>query len=644
ALELRDRVSARMGGAIVPTVATFHSFAYALLRRTDDPEDYLDPPRLMSGAEEDVRIRTLLLGAVEDGAVDWPADLMGALPTLGLANEVRAVLSRARDLGLEDEALQRIGLASGRPAWAAIGQLARQEQQVMALENVMDYSELMWRAVLRAQEPPVQAILHRQYRAVFVDEYQDTDPLQVDLLKALVGPECAIVAVGDPDQAIYAFRGADVRGLEDFRTDFPAPGGGSAPVAVLRTCRRYGPVVRLAAAAVIARNRVVRGIPPEHVAAHRAPTCTETQPDDVDVRAYDDEGSLAAYVADAIRRAHVNDKVPWEQMAVLVRTGLQIPRVQRALQLAGVPVVVAADEIPLRAEAAVAVLLSALRIAIAPDRATSADVEDLLTGPLCGLGGTDLRRVGRALRAAAHSPGEATPNSTDLLRDVVIGGVTEGVAEYPLPPSDPAMAAVRAAAALLRSVRDEVRTGATPQEALWTLWTGGRAPHGWPERLRAEAIAGSRSAHHDLDAVMALFEAAERFTGRYPGFAGSQQFIDALAAQQIPAEQVSDRGVQEHAVRILTAHRAKGLEWDEVWVVGAQEGVWPDLRERGSTLRAAELGADGLVPGTNAAQLLAEERRLFYVACTRARHRLHVAVISSSGDEREQPSRFVDDL
>ena len=86
-----------------------------ILRRTATPEEYLHPPRLMSGAEEDVRIRELLRGAVADGSIDWPEDLIGALPTLGLANEVRAVLARARELGLEGGDLARRAMAEGGP-------------------------------------------------------------------------------------------------------------------------------------------------------------------------------------------------------------------------------------------------------------------------------------------------------------------------------------------------------------------------------------------------------------------------------------------------------------------------------------------------------------------------------------------------
>ncbi len=648
AVELRDRVTARLGGGIVPTVATFHSFAYSLLRRTDSREDYLDPPRLMSGAEEDVRIRELLRGAVADGSIDWPDDLVGALPTLGLANEVRAVLTRAREVGLEDGDLRRIGAASGRPAWVAVGQLARQEQEVMVLENVMDYGELLYRALVRAHEPAVAEILHRQYRAIYVDEYQDTDPLQVALLKALVGPETALVAVGDPDQAIYGFRGADVGGLLRFPDTFRTAAGDLAPVVVLGRTRRFGPAIRAVATAAIG-TRIPKGLTVAQARAHREPACeppTSPEDDVVTVVRYDDRGAQAAHVAREIRLAHVERQVPWAQLAVLVRSGHQIPAVQRALHAAGVPVVVAADEIPLRSEPAVAALLAALTMAAHPGSASPADVLDVLSGPLVGLTAGDVRRLGRALRTQQHRDGYASPPSDLLLHDLVLGPLLgqpdDSLAA--LPPDDPAVVSISRLRGLLAQVHAQVVAGAAPEEVLWTLWSGGSTPHGWPNRLRTAALHGSLSAGHDLDAVMALFDAAERLVGRYPGFLGIRTFIDSLADQQIPAEAVADRGTRADAVRVLTAHRAKGLEWDEVWVLGTEEGVWPDLRARGSTLRAEELTRTGIGSGPRPADLLEEERRLFYVACTRARRQLHLSAIDERDQGGERPSRFLDDI
>lgn len=649
ALELRDRVAARLGGGVVPTVATFHSFAYGLLRRTDSPDEDLGPPRLMSGAEEDVRIRELLRGAVADGTVDWPEDLAGALPTLGLANEVRAVLARARELGLQEGDLRRIGLASGRPSWAAVGQLARQEQEVMLLENVIDYSELLFRALLRASEPAVASLLHRQYRAIYVDEYQDTDPLQVALLRSLVGSETSIVAVGDPDQAIYGFRGADVKGLLRFPERFPTRSGEHAPVVVLGRTRRFGPRIRAAATAILG-SRIPPGLSAEQARAHRNPECEpRADADVVSIVTYDSAGAQAAHVARQVRLAHVDRKVPWSQMAILVRSGQQIPMIHRTLLAAAVPSVVAADEIPLRSEPAVATLLAALSVAAGPAVVGAPSVLDLLTGPLVGLSVGDVRRLGRALRAQWHEAGQSSPPSERLIRDLVLGSPARPLEPDPgsasvLGSDDPVLVAVDRLRRLLAHVHEQIVAGASPQEVLWALWTGGPVPHGWPNRLRSAALRGSRSADHDLDAVMALFDAAERLSGRYPGFLGVRMFVDSLADQQIPAEAVADRGTRADAVRVLTAHRAKGLEWDEVWVLGLQEGVWPDLRARGSTLRAEELTREGIGSGPRPADLLEEERRLFYVACTRARHAVHLTAVDACDQGGDRPSRFVEDL
>ena len=159
-------------------------------------------------------------------------------------------------------------------------------------------------------------------------------------------------------------------------------------------------------------------------------------------------------------------------------------------------------------------------------------------------------------------------------------------------------------------------------------------------RLRPGRPVGRQRAEHDpaadrdLDAVLALFEAAARFTDDLPP--GSPRlFLDSLAGQEIAGDTLAEQAVREDCVRVLTAHRSKGLEWDVVVVAGVQEEVWPDLRLRGSLLGADELaeaarpahGLDGGLPrraasaraadvaaAALAARLLAEERRLFYVA------------------------------
>ncbi|MCE3553975.1 PD-(D/E)XK nuclease family protein [Pseudonocardia sp. RS11V-5] len=157
------------------------------------------------------------------------------------------------------------------------------------------------------------------------------------------------------------------------------------------------------------------------------------------------------------------------------------------------------------------------------------------------------------------------------------------------------------------------------------------------------------AADRDLDAVLALFDAAARYTDRLPG-ADVAGFAEYLGDQHLPGDTQTTGAPREAAVALLTAHAARGREWEVVAVPGVQEGSWPDLRLRGSLLGNERLvdvvagiaeptGAEAAV--SRVAPLLAEERRLFYVACTRARRTLLVSAVHA---EDEQPSRFLDEL
>ena len=125
---------------------------------------------------------------------------------------------------------------------------------------------------------------------------------------------------------------------------------------------------------------------------------------------------------------------------------------------------------------------------------------------------------------------------------------------------------------------------------------------------------------------------------------GIANFLATLVAQQIPGDTLAERGVRGAAVRLLTAHRAKGLEWRLVVVAHVQQDGWPDLRRRTSLLQADRIGPTAWCPAVSTRELLTEERRLFYVACTRARQRLVVTAVESADDDGEQPSRFLAEL
>ncbi|HVT66810.1 MAG TPA: ATP-dependent DNA helicase [Trebonia sp.] len=640
--ELRDRITARLGRTTSePLALTFHSYAYALVRR----EFVLagdQPPRLLSAPEQLLEIRRMLRGEVTDGAKNWPERLRPALATRGFAEELRDVLMRAAERGLDGKALRQLGRRSGRDDWVAAGAFLDRYSARFDLAPVpaYDYAEIVRLAASLLTRQDTRQRERDRYDAVFVDEYQDCDPAQEALLRALAGDGRDLVAVGDPDQSIYAFRGADVRVLTGFPDRFRGRDGAAAPVVALRTCRRSGPVL------LAASRRVARRLPATvaasesggDIAAHRRLAPLAGIPaGQVRICVADTQAQEASVVADTLRRAHLADGVPWGRMAVLVRSAQrQVPALRRALSAAGVPVTVAGDELPLPDEPGVRPLLLLLRCAVQPERLDEETAAELLTGPLGQTDSLGLRKLKRAL-----------------------GGVPLGEVLADLRPlravSDRVAAPAWRVASLLTAAGQQLDAGRSVEDVLWAVWRESGLAAQWEER----AAAHDSVADHDLDAVLALFEAAARFSDALPpGRAGhARLFLDSLTGQEIAGDTLAEHAVREDCVRVLTAHRAKGLEWDVVVVAGVQEEVWPDLRLRGSLLGADELAEVAGVPGTEstgqpprdvaaaalAARLLAEERRLFYVAVTRARKTLMVT--ASGGDEQDQrPSRFLAEL
>ena len=188
-----------------------------------------------------------------------------------------------------------------------------------------------------------------------------------------------------------------------------------------------------------------------------------------------------------------------------------------------------------------------------------------------------------------------------------------------------------------------MRAGASPHEVLWTLWQG----TDWPERLQRQALgfgSGSARAHRDLDAICALFDNANRFTslGRSKDLT---VFLDEIESQQIPAESLAENDLRGNAVRLLTAHRSKGLQWPFVIVAGAQEDLWPNLSIGSTLLEADRIGKNELLMPRTFREVMVDERRLFYVAITRAMEKLVITSVDTSHkDDGVRRSRFMDQI
>jgi superfamily I DNA/RNA helicase/RecB family exonuclease len=627
-----------------PLVRTVHSYAFAVLRlaaqRNGDP-----PPRLITSAEQDGIIRELLAGDLEDGdasPVAWPTQLRQALSTVGFANELRDLLARCTERGVDPVALQRIGLTYGRPEWLAAGQFAQAYEQIMLLRSAVGMAapqatlpalgaaELVGAALEAfATDPDLLAAERSRIKLLLVDDAQHLDPQAARLVRVLSeGAELTVIG-GDANQAVSGYRGAD-----------PSLLRGDEPAIVLTRSLRCAPVI----ADVI--TAVARRLPGADAARD---VCGDGErPGWLTVRIAATPHAESALIADALRRAHLVDGVPWSQMAVIVRS---VPRLgaalARALVASGVPVESTAPNAPLADQPAVRALLTVLDATehgLDGDRALS-----LLTGPIGRVDPVSLRQLRRALRRAdgwGHRPpegqGDGPPRElTDLLVEALDNENDALSADQGRP--------LRRIRAVLATARRSAADGQDPRYTLWQAWDHSGLQRRWLAASERGGLAGAH-ADQDLDAVTALFDVAEQYVARTAG-ASLRGLVDHIQSMGLPATP-RDQRPESDAVAILSAHAALGREWEFVVIAGMQEGLWPNTVPRGGVLGTQQLVdvMDRVETETDRglssrAPLLAEERRLLIAAMGRARSRLLVtAVDSDSGDESMLPSPFCYEL
>jgi len=442
-------------------------------------------------------------------------------------------------------------------------------EQRMREAGAVDFSDLILLPLRLFQQFPVVASEYKhRWRFVLVDEFQDTNRVQYDLLRALLNDDRCLCVVGDDDQSIYGWRGADVRNILEFERDFP----GARVVRLEQNYRSSDAILRVSGA-LIEQNR----------GRHGKRLWTERRGGEpVRVHAAADDRAEAEWVARRVQALRASYRLG--EMAVFYRTNAQSRGFEDALRRQRIPYeLVGGTRFYERAE--VKDVLAYLRVLVNPADAVS--LERIINVPSRKIGATTLQRLrdrawdqGVSLwEAARQLATQGTPAMRKKLGPFV--ALIESLQALALDEDHPAPAFTVAASVL-------ERTG-----YLKTVEANDKAKN----EARAENIA---------ELMNAIEEHGER-----TGDTSLQGFLEQVTLDgDIDRADLGSTAAGRAAdgrVALMTAHTAKGLEFDVVFVTGFEEGLFPHANSADSTDRVEE------------------ERRLAYVAMTRARHVLHVS-------------------
>ncbi len=684
AAELRDRIATGLAKAATqPLARTPSSLAFALLSARAAAEG-MPEPRLLSGPEQDVILRELLAGHADGlgrGAA-WPDRLAGALATRGFRGELRDLLMRATERDISPSELASLGRRLRRPEWVAAAALAEEYEDVTALSSPGGYDPA---AILGAaadaldDDPELLSSVLPGLALIVVDDAQELTPPGARLVARAASLGADLLLVGDPDVATHTFRGADPQ-------LFTSMAGGGPTYVLGHRWRASGEPAAVA-------DRVAGRIGVHGSAAHRGPT--PARPDgrpattgvDASPRARVLLAGTAAeesrHVVQALRNAHLLHGLPWSHMAVIVRGAHRAGPLRRALGTAGVPHADAGTHSPLREEPVVRAMLLLLRISLSvasseaqprsqgeaqprpESELLSADeAYELITSPLGGMDGLAVRRLRRALRRAVAERGlrsasaceatldgslDASSAAVDGAQNALLAGLLgHGVLDEIGAVGE---APRRLARSLTAGAREARRAsgrwdrGVSAHSVLWAIWDALGVAETWRRTAMAGGSAGTW-ADRCLDAAVALFDAAARYADRLPG-RGPDGFWAHVESQDVAGDSLVATSPADDAVTLTTPQGAAGREWDLVVVAGVQEGVWPDLRLRGTILGSQDLveWASGRPPGgpesvrAAIAAVAHDETRLFHVAVTRTRGDLLVTAVAGAED---QPSPFLE--
>jgi superfamily I DNA/RNA helicase len=422
ATRLRDALALRVGVATNgPLARTVNSFAFELVGVAARAAG-AEAPRFVTGGDQDVDIASLLEGHIVDdsivttGAPRWPDELGPEVRRLrGFRTELRDLMMRATEYGISPERLGELGRAHDRPQWVAAADFMVEYLEVVSASRPshLDAAEIAQFAVAAiASESPGERV--EALRLVVVDDLQEATESTLAILRALAARGIAVIAFGDPDVAANAFRGGEPDALGRLSSVLVVPG---LETRVLEVAHRQGHALREFTAAVTERIGTA--------AAGSQRRAVPAGPDDARPLALAltaTPGRQLAAIARELRERHLLHGVPWNDMAVIVRSGGQSANIRRALALAEVPARTTVGGTALRDDRAARALLTVVDVGIGRTPLDPALAVELLLSPFGGIDRLALRRLRLALRADELAGGGSRPSDALLVEALAAPG------------------------------------------------------------------------------------------------------------------------------------------------------------------------------------------------------------------------------
>ncbi|AZI42137.1 AAA family ATPase [Deinococcus psychrotolerans] len=573
AAEMRERASHLIPGSERLWMSTFHSAGVRILRAYG----------------EYIGLKRGFVIYDDDDQLDILKEIMGSIPGIGPDTHprvLRSIIDKAKSNLRSPNDLDKWPepYISGLPRDAAAEAFRRYETRKKA-QNAIDFGDLITETVRLFQEVPgVLAKVQDRARFIHVDEYQDTNKAQYELTRLLASRDKNLLVVGDPDQSIYKFRGADIQNILDFQKDYT----GAKVYMLQHNYRSSARVLGLA-------NKLI-----ENNTERLEKTLLAVKEDGMPVmfhRANDHRGE-GDFVAEWVTRLHAEGQ-PFSKMAVLYRTNAQSRVIEESMRRVSIPAKIVGG-VGFYDRREIRDILAYARLSINP--VDDVALRRIIGRPKRGIGDTALEKMLTWAQINGTSLLTACANAESILER----GASKPV-EF----------------AKLMEAFSEAADNYSPASFLKFLIESS----GYLDLLRQEGQEGQVR----LENLEELVNAAEEWSRENEG--GIAEFLDdaaLLSSVDDMRTKIENKDQPEDAVTLMTMHNAKGLEFPSVFIVGVEEGLLPSrnsLNEQGG---------------------IEEERRLFYVGITRAMDRLFLSAAQNrmqyGQTKSAEDSRFLEEL